>query len=195
MPPLPVIAGAFRVALRWTNGSGSQHAVNVVHIDGGSATENDIFTLLDSHVVANLWAPVSTQCSVEQVDVTRLDGTSATQSFRTGTPTKWTGMASTDYSPQVAALVKLTTVSRGRSHRGRIFLPFVGEDVQSLGVITPPSGSNWQSNWTDFLAALVTAGKPLVVASYKLASMETVSHATTELFSATQRRRQERVRS
>lgn len=191
MPPLPVIANTYRCALLWQHADGS-HAVNVIHVTLSSSTAASIFTLLDSNVDAALWECIPPNASIHQVDITPLDGTTATQSFPTGSPAKWSGgSGAEEYIPQASSLVKLTTATRGRSHRGRIFLPYVGEGNQVNGTLDAGQVATWQASWTEFLEDL---GGALVVASYKLSSVSSVTSVLCENKTATQRRRQSRNR-
>jgi hypothetical protein len=94
--------------------------------------------------------------------------------------------------PQVACVVKLTTTERGRSKRGRIFLPWVNEGIADQGTMTASRVTSMQTAWTTFLSDMSTNNCPVVVASYKLASSAIVQAATVESLFATQRRRQPR---
>ena len=136
MPALPVIPDTVRVALLWTSTPG-QNAVNVIHIRGvaGPITYAQLQAALNAHVTANMWATVSTEASIAEVTMTQLDGVTASASFNTTTPAHWTGGAGTDFSPQVSTLVKFQTLLRGRSHRGRIFLPYGPETIITAGVV------------------------------------------------------------
>lgn len=199
MPALPVITDVFRVALNWTDGAG-QNAVNVIHLDcGGSADATAVMELLDDVVASNLWPSVATGCHVNEVAITPLDGSSATQHFTPGTPGNWTGGAgSAEYEPQIAAIVKLTTAHRGRSHRGRIYLPFTAESVVSKGALDSTIAGDLTTAWTAFGAALgtdPTTPSSFVVASYKLASADAVVSFFGETETGTQRRRQGRNRA
>jgi hypothetical protein len=199
MPALPSIANTFRCAFRWSDTSG-QNAVNVIHITTSAAgrTPLQVFTALDANVDTNMWGFQSTNAAVDSIDITPLDGVSATNSFLTGRPGKWTGQSGgTDYTPAVSALIKLQTVHRGRSHRGRIFLPFVVEGMVTRGVldagVVASVGAAW-SDYADDLVADATTPCSIVVASYKLASADVAHVVSCESVAGTQRRRQGRLR-
>jgi hypothetical protein len=205
--PLPVIPHTFRVALKWSQLATGQTAVNVIHLSNltGTAAQSDVFEALDDAVTAAMWDACSANAAVSQVDVTPLDGTSATQTFTTGNPARWVGTEAGDFVPATAALVKLQTGIRGRQNRGRIFLPFIVESAQVNGALTSGEVATMQPAWTAFLASLAadsTAPGPwaLVVASYDRKHAGAGAHenpavaATVEAVLATQRRRQGRLR-
>ena len=91
----------------------------------------------------------------------------------------------------------MKTAHRGRSHRGRIFLPFIAEDVSTKGVLTGSVAAATTTAWNTFQAALEAhgGGWQVDVASYKLATSEIVTNFICESMLAVQRRRQERLRA
>lgn len=194
MPPLPVIADTFRVALNWTSGSHAPNSVNVMHFRKTAATATDIFGDLDANVSENMWACIPDDYAVQTVDITPLDGVSATETFSTGAAPKWTGGATGQPVPQVAGIVKLTTLLRGRSFRGRVYLGPCGEDAIRDGLMEAVFQSAGQIAWGLFINAMSVALDPMVVASYKLAVATVVNDATYEFALGTQRRRQTRLR-
>lgn len=193
MPPLPIIADTFRVSLEWVHTDG-QTAANVMHFQGVGKTSADVYAALDTNVAAQLWNIVSGDAKVGEVRVTKLDGGSATY-VATPTGAKWAGPGGTggDTVPQVAAVISLRTALRGRSHRGRIFMPFPVESAIANGRITASITTNVTA-WNTFIVAMNTAAVPLVVASYKLGSKELVTSVLLETVLGTQRRRQTRLR-
>lgn len=203
--PLPVIAQTYRIALEWLLGGTSQTAVNVIHVstDAAGKTPLQVFTCLDAHVTANMWAGVGSAAGVQTVTITPLDGTSASATFATGTPAKWSGVNATEAVPGVSILVKLRTVVRGRANRGRIFLPFTAEGAQVSGFSEVTTRGTMQTAWTTFLNAIDTDGTTpmnMVVAAYARSTGGVGAHATavdTALVEAplgTQRKRQQRNR-
>jgi hypothetical protein len=197
MGALPVIADVFRCALNWTT-SGGQTATNVIHIhdQAGGHNQSDAMAVLNATVTATMWRPVVPSAVVTDVAITPLDGSSATQHFAPATPAHWTGQNGTDFVPQVSVLLKLATVQRGRSKRGRVFLPFTAESSIQNGLVDSTQAASMTTDWTTFLSALLTHSPSWewVVASYKNASMQAVDTVTCELVAATQRRRQGRLR-
>lgn len=201
MPALPIIANTFRCALHWSSSTG-QNAVNVMHIEttASGKTPLQVFTCLDAHVTAAMWAPVQSACFVDSVAITPLDGISATQVFGTGAgpPAKWSGGTTGDFLPAAAVLIKLTTAHRGRSFRGRVFLPFIGEGATSNGFINSTTANNLSTAWAAFDAAMTadaTTPQALMVASYKLAQANPIAALGAEAALGTQRRRQSRNRA
>ena len=140
-----------------------------------------------------MWGQTNSSASIYQVICTPLDGTSASILNLTGSPTKWSGTSTSgDMIPQVSALVKLTTNERGRSKRGRIFLPWVNEGIADQGTLTSTRQTAMQSAWNTFISDMSTNNCPVVVASYKLASSAIVQTLFVESLLATQRLRQPR---
>jgi hypothetical protein len=174
-------------------------ATNVIHIHdlAGGHTSSDIMTTLDAAASGGMWACVVPTAQVTDVGITPLDGTTATQHFTPATPSHWTGQNGTQFVPQVAVVVKLSTGDRGRSKRGRIFLPFVAESSIDNGFLDATQAAAMQTEWNDFQDDLGASAVSclLVVASYKLASQTTaVEPIQVETVLGTQRRRQGRLR-
>lgn len=94
--------------------------------------------------------------------------------------------------PQMAGIVKLLTIFRGRSYRGRIYLPVPGDAVQ---LPSPTITSVHQGRMGDWIADVIgnlTALSPvrdLMVASKKLEQSQAVVSVVIEPLVATQRRR------
>lgn len=194
MAPLPVITNVFRTALIWQTNDGS-HAVNVMHFKADSASvPSDLYTAMNAHVTATMWDSVSARGAVHTVSITPLDGTSASQDFSTGVPSKWTGSGSGEYVPALAGLVKITTAKRGREYRGRIFLPFSSEGGQDAGIFATSVVNTVTTAFSDFQTAMLSSDWSLGVASYSLGTWEKMTGITFEAAAATQRRRQTRLR-
>src|SRR5215813_3979165 len=165
--PLPVINDVFRCALRWSHDDYAGLAVNVIHVKNGSANAGEVATELDTHVAAGLWEIQDSHAHVYEVDVTPLDGSGVTYPLTTGNPAKWSGVSSDhQVMPQVANVVKLVTAKRGRSYRGRVYLPWVHEAAQENGLLVSGDLAIAQTAWETFLDAMDSAGFPLQVASY-----------------------------
>lgn len=198
MATLPTITHVFRCAFNWLHSDG-QTATNVIHIRGDSGTETTatVMAALDATVTANMWECVVPGAVVTDVAITPLDGTSATNHFVPVTEANWTGQNGTDFVPQVAHIIKLTTALRGRSHRGRVFLPFTAESEISNGLLNSGSVGNLTTHWNAFNTNLFSHGGGFDwgVASYKLSTFETGLDVACETVLGTQRRRQGRLRS
>jgi hypothetical protein len=197
--PLPVINDTFRCALNWTMSDFAGSAENVMHVRAGVAgkTAADIFEAIDDALQPSMFAAQYSNAFVQSVSITPLDGVSATVEFLTPGTGDWVGGSSGQPIPQQANLIKLSTGLRGRSFRGRLFLPWVAENATSNGSIGSSLATTITTAWTAFQTALqADADGPyeLVVASYKLASAHTVTAVGAEPETGTQRRRQSRNR-
>lgn len=190
---LPVITDIFRVAFNWVNGS--QHAVNVMHFrdETGVADPSDIVTPLSVSKPTHFLDGIASAAHVATYDVTPLDGSTATGTYSAA---NWVGgTGSGDPLPQVARVMKFTTAFRGRSYRGRAFLPFVAEGAVADGsFIGDSTGPLVSTAWESWRLTLVSAGWTLVVASYKLEEAVEVTTITAETLTGTQRRRMSRLR-
>lgn len=201
MPALPVIPKTFRVAFDWIESGTGQHAVNVTHwyaTASGGATPAQVYNCLNAHVADTMFNSVTDTAGVSTVAVTELDGVSATQEFVTGLPSKWKGLTPGSFVPSSATVMKIATGTRGRSYRGRVFLPFLPEGSMANGQLTGTTASDMTTAWNTFVAACAadaTTPLELGVASYKLAVFTGGETFTVEQFIATQRRRQSRIRS
>jgi hypothetical protein len=107
---------------------------------------------------------------------------------------RWVGGRGGEYIPQAASIVKLRTAKRGRSYRGRIFLPFLPEGGQNNGTLNAGDVAQAQTAWDDFVVDIAGNDCSLVVASYKHQTAEVVTTVLVEGEAATQRRRQSRNR-
>jgi hypothetical protein len=194
VPPLPVIADTFRCALNWET-TNAQHAVNVIHIRAPGKTVDEIGPGLQAAVSHDMWVAVHEAASVTSIDVLPLDGSGVGVEFLPTDETPWTGTGGLDFIPAVSCLIKYTTLLRGRSFRGRQFLPFVSEEASVNGFLLDTAQATMQTDWDAWLVNLNAAGFQPVVASYSLAVAHTIQVAKVESALATQRRRQERVRA
>jgi hypothetical protein len=188
VPPLPVITGVYRVTLNWGTPSPSVHAHNVMHFFAPTLTDATLFTAIDGAVTAAMWDTVVNTASVKSVDTMKLDGSSPTVNHATGSPLKWQGQSTgSDYIPQGCCVVSEYTATRGRSHRGRVYLPWVSEGEQTSGnLLDIPA---MQTAWTAFLANVAAADAFLHVASYKLGTSSEVTSVVVKDKLKTQRRR------
>lgn len=203
--PLPVIPNTYRVAFNWLAGV-AMTATNVMHFRAAAGFPDPaaISEVLDDCVTANMWNSVAGSAQVQEIVVTPLDGTSGSVTFAKNTLPAYGGGAGGDPVPAVAAIAKLTTGVRGRSNRGRVYIPFISEGQMVNGQITGGGDVFMSTAWNTFNVALgADADTPtdFVVASYDRAHHGAGAHATTiidvvvELALATQRRRQTRLRS
>ena len=193
MAPLPIIADVYRCALRWSGPTGVPAAVNVMHFRSPSSTASAVATAIDTNVTANMWRQTLTGYGVRELDVTPLDGTGLTNVLTTGLPAKWKGAGlGSEIVPQVCVLARLNTSFRGRSHRGRLYLPWVSEGSMTNGTYASADQTAQNTAWGTFLTNMSGTGHHLCVASYKYASSVDVTSVFCETLLATQRRRQPR---
>lgn len=193
MAPLPVIPSTWRVAFNWFDTVTAATAENVMHFREGSTGVLDLSAAIDSHVSAAMWQQTTANQVIQSLDLTPLDGSGLTQHFITGSGVKYSGeLSGGDYIPQGCMLVKNITGVRGRSHRGRIYLPWVAESAQSNGTLSGSGVSSMTAVWNNFLAAMRTDEWAPVVASYTLGTAEDTIAFTAESKMATQRRRMRR---
>jgi hypothetical protein len=195
MPPLPVIADTYRVAVIWT-GVGAVNPVNVMHFrdDTSTSTAHDLAAVINASFGSSCFNHLSTDQTSNLLKITPLDGTTSTTDHNIPSG-EFHGDTSGPYTPALAQVIKLTTGLRGREHRGRVFLGPVAEAAANDGVINSGTGlTNQQTAWESAEAGLIAAGFHLVVASYKLASAADVTAVSVEQLCATQRRRQSRLR-
>lgn len=191
---LPIIANCYQVKLIWQDAALQRQATNVFHIHDatGAGHEAAIMAFLDADVDVGMWTVCATAGSVIRVDITYLGTASATVSFIPATPAHWTGSGGSDPIPQGCAVVTLQTATRGKSHRGRLFLPWVAELNQTAGTLDAGSVTAMQTAWAEFLVDMAANSMPLSVASAKLSTQTDVTTALVRPYLKTQRRRARR---
>jgi hypothetical protein len=192
--PLPVINDVFRCSFEWTYGTSTLAATNVLHFRASGLNPATLATALDAHITTAMWSFQNTNSKVAQINITPLDGSSVTFPFVTGGGAKYTGSGGgLDMMVQVCNIVKLVTGKRGRSYRGRLYLPWVAEGKQTDGTLDATTVTACDTAWIAFHTAMTAAGADLVVASYTLATAEDVVGVIVERSVATQRRRVQRT--
>jgi hypothetical protein len=191
MAVLPVIADTYRCALEWQN---SDHpdwvATNVIHVHKSSSNPAAIATILDNAATPNMWRAQGSHSKVGQINVTPLDGSSVTYPYPPATPAHWVGTQTANTPvPNVTNLVKLLTSKRGRSFRGRVFLPWTDEAAINGNLLDTGFAALITTAWVAFHTALTAATTDLVVASYVLAQQNAVAALASETSIGTMRRR------
>lgn len=192
--PLPVVSDVYLTRLVFTDANAPRDAVCDLYFkdSAGGHTGDDLFTAFAASVRRDQWAFQKTTTKLTNVKTTKLDGTAATRDHLTDSNVKWTGQASGALILQGCDVVTIRTGFRGRSRRGRIYLPWVCEDVQDNGILGTASVSAAQTAWSAFLADMVTAGyPPHVVSPLHGDSVQAVSY-TVRPYLKTQRRRARR---
>lgn len=190
--PLPVIASVSRVAFNWVSDVNAWTAENVMHFSTDTLTSSQLATQLNIAASTNMFAGISNDMHCSTCSITPLNGTAATQDFALS---DWNGAQLGQAVPAAAHVITLRTGIRGRSHRGRIYLPGVAEDVMDNGLILGASNDSAQAAWTTFLTDIAAAGANLVVASYTLETADDVTTVHAQQVVGTQRRRQSRLRT
>jgi hypothetical protein len=192
--PLPVVANLYLCKLHWTVTSAPRPMINdlFIHDDAGGHTGTDVYNALNTNWTRGMITSVNSAAVVDKVITTKLDGTAASIDHSTGSPVKWTGNGGTDYILQGAQVVTLRTGFRGRSRRGRIYLPAIAEDNQLDGVILAANVTTAQTAWDTFLTAMKAAGYPLHVCSRLHSDSIEVVSVTVRGYLNTQRRRARR---
>jgi len=143
---------------------------------------------------------------VATVSIIKLDGTTASQDFVTGSPAKWTGVPTGEFIPNCCGLIKITTALRGRRHRGRVYLPFLPEGSLDDGALFTSAPATTTTAWMGFVNALAALSTPWTfgVATYGrptpanpagwTPAFTPAINVLCETMAATQRRRQSRLR-
>lgn len=194
MAPLPVITDVYRVAFNWQNSVNSQIATNVMHFHKSGSNAAAVSAIIDAAGTASMFIGQSNQASITQFVTTPLDGTSVSFPQTPTSPAHWVGGAGTgDFVPQVAILLKLLTLGRGRSARGRVYLPFAAESVISEGALLTATKTSLNAAWIAFHTSLTASSLDWVVASYKNSTAANVAALGFENTTATQRRRLRRT--
>lgn len=192
---LPVIADTYRCAINYSNVNNSLKATNVIHVFRASSTEAGAFEALNGSVEGNMWSCCTTALVVDNVTITKLDGTPDGVVFSGADLTgNWPdGSGAQQFVPQACALVKLTTAATGRSGRGRVFLPFVQEGAMQDGQIVDANRTATNTAWGGFTNTMITSyNTALCVASYVHSSVSQVLNLGCERTIATQRKRNRR---
>ena len=164
-----------------------------MHFHAAGGTIATVWTALNANVTQNMWLHTLNTAAVNTVTITDLTVSTASQQFSTGRPLKWSGgTGAGDVAPQVAAIVKELTAGRGRSKRGRLFLPWCAENQIQDGKLLAATVTSMQTAWNTFYSAMNAANVVPTVASYTHISDELVTQFLVESLLGTQRLRQPR---
>lgn len=196
--PLPVIANTIRCSAEGLMPNGHVWA-NVFHLRKTNILTYAAAIAAADPVIAAFWTNhtvgspgwgyyAATTASVQQIRYLPLDGTSA----ETLVAHVQAGAAAADPLPEnVALVVTLRTVLRGRSYRGRMYLGCITEGNNS-GTGQPNAGmlTDLTAQFSSaFITNLVGTGVSLVVASYLHSTAQDVSAININNVWDTQRRR------
>ena len=201
MPALPLVPDAARVVLPFENAESYPNRVNVLHFlrASGSNTPAQLIADLETNLSSDMWGLTAVSDVCSQIEVTPLYDTSNTIIHTMGT--EIAGQGSGDYSPNLCALVKLNTDTRGPSFRGRVYLPDLSDAFHDAGVVKTANRDATTGHWVDFANAMAGAGRwSLAVVSYyhnnarRSTGVATqVTNVAVERMAATQRRRLKRT--
>jgi len=201
VPPLPVITNGWQVAQQWTSTDELHDMYNVIAVlSGDTATASQVAEQV-AHAFATAILPVVRHgLAMGITRVTKLDGTSLIEDFTTAHTGDLGGVTTGNGLPlELAKLITLRSNTRGRSHRGRIYIPGAS-DAELVNEFTRALTSTALTALTtaasDFPAAILdNAIIPLAlqVLSRKLGSMIQVQEATPNTGMVNQRRRFEKV--
>lgn len=166
--PLPVIAGVFRCAITWTAIPNGQSAVNVLHVSSDTLDAGDIIDSLNTNAADHSFDLINSGSADTSINVTPLDGTSPSVA---GSLPNWNGGDSgEDAWPQMAAVLRLYTDTRGPSFRGKMFQPFLTESNVTDGLIKQDTIDDVLTAWGAMQDLLEADDCRFVVASYLHAS-------------------------
>jgi hypothetical protein len=191
--PLPVIANVWRVTFEM-NASAGVAPRNVMHFldAGGTRNAHNVFDTINGALAGTeCWGPMSSSFAVDRLSILKLDGSAGSVVIATDGSAKWAGHAGGDWSPNSAAVVKFATGLRGRSNRGRVFIGPLAESAMTDGVVGLAFQGDLTAAWIAFTNALVgdPSPMPLVVASYRHATVHQVTDLVTRSRVGSQRRR------
>lgn len=196
---LPAITGVCRIAVRGTTGHGTQW-VNVHHVKKSSGTwDASAITAYVPHLeklyggpaysAGNEWLLKRCHTSLKLVDYTftPLDGSSAS----TVVNSALVGGDSTQQLPaEVAFVLSLRTGFRGRSYRGRLYLPqFCVDATDATGQLGSAIATSIIGQAQGYLTATNAAGYLWGVASYKYSYFNSITSVSMDLNADVQRRR------
>lgn len=197
MAPLPLISDTYRVAFNWVNTAVTGLvATNVMHFHKSGSSAPAVAAIIDGLGTAAMWGSIVPQASINNIVVTPLDGSGVSFPLTPTVAAHWTGSgAAGAFVPNVAVIIKLLTQKRGRSFRGRVYLPFTDSTTISDGNVLTATKTGLNTAWVAFHTAATAAGLDWAVASYKLASQLNVAAVACEAQTGTQRRRLARTSS
>jgi len=190
---LPIIADCLRCAFKWTHSASSQYAVNVMHFSGDASSMDACATALAANVTPSQFGQITDSAAVTELTITPLDGSSVSRSYDLSASWKGAAASTDQWVPNTALVLTLRTGFRGRSNRGRVYLPFVDEGAVENGQLLAAAGLI-AGPWNDFKDAMNADAHPWEVASYLNATMNFVTQVAVNQAAGTQRRRQSRLR-
>jgi len=162
--PGPNLPSVSKLVLKYTTTAAGVTAINVIHVLSGGSAGLDVFNRFVTAWNSVNMAHTTPDVHLTQVDVTRLDNLSATESFVPTGP-NFTGTTAGDLVPSLSLLVKFTTGFRGLASQGRLFAPFVAEANNANGKYLDTAYQATQDGWVAFVNSLTTQSIPLQIVS------------------------------
>jgi hypothetical protein len=192
--PLPIIADVYLARLIWKDAGAPREAVNDLYFKDtvGTQTGTDLFNDFQTARVRDMWALQKSSSTLYKIITTKLDGSAASVPTLTNGNVAWTGQLTGNLILQGANVITVRTGFRGRSRRGRIYLPWVAEDGQDAGTLLAASVTACQTAWNTFSAAMVAAGWAPHVVSQLHGDSVAATRYDVEPYLKTQRRRSRR---
>ena len=187
---LPVIADVFRVALHWQNVDGG-YGINVLHFRSPTLNELGLRTALNANWTNAMQQTMSSEGDQDTMQIIALNGVDPTLDFD-GVGNS-TGQGNDQALIQVATMVNFKTGTRGPQGRGRIFMPFVAENMTNAGRLDGTARATQETAWNTFIADMLADDAELVVASYRHSTASTVLTCHVAPIVGTQKRRVHRV--
>lgn len=194
MPPLPVIAGCYRVTWNFQTSHGITPRI-VQHFGSPSNTVDVFGASFVISTVDNMFNPMPQSFEPLTIDVLPLDGVTPTQTFDLPTGGDLC-QAGEECSPASAAIMSCQTGQRGPRGRGRSFIGPVAEAEIANGLLDSTDVDAMEDAWTEFVDNLEALSPQIfhVVASYTHEDMNPVTNRVFESVLGTQRRRQNQLR-
>ena len=189
--PLPVIANTWACTYVWGNVNAPNPATFTIHyLDiSGTQTAANLAADIETSTTQDMWRQMTSAAIASKLNIIKLDGVSAGQSFATSGGAKWTGSGGADTILQGAIVVSLKSAQRGPRGRNRIFLPWAAESEQTNGTLLAPGQALMQAAWNVYQPAMVALGWRTVAVSAKYADQHEVANIVVRNFLKTQRRR------
>ena len=195
--PLPEIASTARVTWNFQTSGGITPRI-VQHFRTTTGDEVELGELIWDAAIGGIFEPMHQNYEPTSLTVLWLDGSSAGVDVPNpdpGTPQLCQGTG--DLLPSSAAVLSLSTGTRGPQGRGRNYIGPIVESQADQGFLNETTRQQLTEDWTDFMTALATGSTPvtLVVASYTHEVARSVTSGVFRSVLGTQRRRQDQLRA
>lgn len=165
---IPFAAGVAEIHLNGeVDGIPCQNIIGA-KFNAGAASQSDgqaLATAVEASIITNNWLTHMNQnfelISVEVIDLTSASGWTAAQSSLTSG-----AITTAPVQSQVALVTTFLTAKRGRSYRGRNFLPGLSQaDLNDSRTWSSTTLTNWGARYADVASDINTAGWTPVVLS------------------------------